>query len=202
MYYFSQSLLLRFCLHLWSLAILLSWGLLWFSLCLPCLWFFELVEAMDLQISLNLYDFQLFICRVCVCARARACTHVRAHTRSVVPDSLGAHGLWIFRSPLHMEFSKQECWNGLYFLLQGIFLTQRSNSCLLHFLVSLILRPILKTLSVETEFCLPYSPWSHKELDTNRVSEHTCTHNIYANFLYTFLHQYTIRLFPYLHYSE
>ena len=139
---------------------------------------------------------------VCVCVCVCVCARAHAHAGSVVPDSLGAHGLWIFRSPLHMEFSKQEYWNGLYFLLQGIFLTQGSNSCLLHFLVSLILRPILKILSVETEFCLPYSPWSRKELDTNWVSEHTCTHNIYANFLYTFLHQYTIRLFPYLCYSE
>ena len=68
MYYFSQSLLLRFCLHLWSLAILLSWGLLWFSLCLPCLWFFELVEAMDLQFSLNLCDFQQYYVNYIFCS--------------------------------------------------------------------------------------------------------------------------------------
>ena len=38
------------------------------------------------------------------------------------------------RSPLSMGFSRQECWVGCHFLLQGIFLTQRSNLCLLHFL--------------------------------------------------------------------
>ena len=34
-----------------------------------------------------------------------------------------------------MGFSRQECWSGLHFLLQGIFPTQGSNSCLLHWQV-------------------------------------------------------------------
>ena len=33
---------------------------------------------------------------------------------------------------LSMEFSSQEYWSGLHFLLQGIFLTQGSNKHLLH----------------------------------------------------------------------
>ena len=33
--------------------------------------------------------------------------------------------------PLPMEFSRQECWSGLLFLLQGIFLTQGLSPCLL-----------------------------------------------------------------------
>ena len=37
---------------------------------------------------------------------------------------------------LLMEFSRQEYWSGLPFLLQGIFLTQESNPCLLHSLSS------------------------------------------------------------------
>ena len=37
------------------------------------------------------------------------------------------------QDPLSMEFSRQEYWSGLPFLLQGIFLTQRSNPGLPHF---------------------------------------------------------------------
>ena len=37
-------------------------------------------------------------------------------------------------APLPMEFSRQECWSGCYFLFEGIFLTQGSNSCLWHLL--------------------------------------------------------------------
>ena len=39
------------------------------------------------------------------------------------------HGLW--PAPLSMEFSRQDYWSGLPFLLQGIFLTQGSNPPLL-----------------------------------------------------------------------
>ena len=38
------------------------------------------------------------------------------------------------KAPLSMEFSRQECWSGCYFLFEGIFLTQGSNSCLWHLL--------------------------------------------------------------------
>ena len=38
------------------------------------------------------------------------------------------------RAPLSREFSRQEYWSGLAFLLQGIFLTQGSNPCLLRLL--------------------------------------------------------------------
>ena len=34
-------------------------------------------------------------------------------------------------APLSIEFSRQEYWNGLHFLLQGIFMTQGLNPCLL-----------------------------------------------------------------------
>ena len=44
-------------------------------------------------------------------------------------------------APLSMEFSRQECWSGLPFLLQGIFLTQGSYRGLFH------CRPILYYLS-------------------------------------------------------
>ena len=44
--------------------------------------------------------------------------------------------LWTvaYQVPLSLRFSRQEFWNGLYALLQGIFLTQGSNPCLLHLL--------------------------------------------------------------------
>ena len=37
------------------------------------------------------------------------------------------------QAPLSMGFFMQECWSGLHFLLQGIFLTQGSNPGLLHY---------------------------------------------------------------------
>ena len=33
----------------------------------------------------------------------------------------------VHQAPLSMEFYRQEYWSGFYFLLQGIFPTQRSN---------------------------------------------------------------------------
>ena len=39
------------------------------------------------------------------------------------------------QGPLSMGFSGQEYWNGCHFLLQGIFLIQGSNLCLLHLLL-------------------------------------------------------------------
>ena len=43
---------------------------------------------------------------------------------------------WIIdrQVPLPVAFSKQEYWSGMHFLLQGIFLTQGSNPCLLYLL--------------------------------------------------------------------
>ena len=38
------------------------------------------------------------------------------------------------QAPLSMGFSRREHWSGCHFLLQGIFLTQGWNSCLLHLL--------------------------------------------------------------------
>ena len=45
------------------------------------------------------------------------------------------------QAPLSMEFSRQECWSGLLFLLPGIILTQGLNPsllCLLHWQVDLV----------------------------------------------------------------
>ena len=36
------------------------------------------------------------------------------------------------KTPLSLEFPRQEYWRGCHFLLQVLFLTQRSNLCLLH----------------------------------------------------------------------
>ena len=59
----------------------------------------------------------------CMCAVLRC---------SVVSNSLQPHGLLPTRLLCPWGFSRQEYWNGLF--LQGIFLTQGSNPCLLHFL--------------------------------------------------------------------
>ena len=50
----------------------------------------------------------------------------------VMSNSLQPHGLQPCQAPLSLGFPKQEQWSGLLFLLQGIFLTQGSNSHLLH----------------------------------------------------------------------
>ena len=51
-------------------------------------------------------------------------------------DSLQPHGLYVaHQAPLSMEFSRKKTEVDFYFLLQGIFLTQGSNSrllCVLH----------------------------------------------------------------------
>ena len=53
---------------------------------------------------------------------------------SVVSDSLQPHWTVAHQAPLSMEFSRQEYWIGLPFLLWGIFLTQGSNLCFLSLL--------------------------------------------------------------------
>ena len=46
----------------------------------------------------------------------------------LLQSSLQPYGLTVARqAPLSMEFSRQEYWSGLQFLLQGIFPTQGSN---------------------------------------------------------------------------
>ena len=66
---------------------------------------------------------------VCVCV----CTCTRAHTLCRV--QLFAT-LWTvaFQDPLSIGFSRQENPGGCHFLLQGIFMTQGPNPCLLHLL--------------------------------------------------------------------
>ena len=51
---------------------------------------------------------------------------------SVVSDSLGPHGLWPARLLCPWTFPGKNPGVGCHFLLQGIFLTQGSNPCLLH----------------------------------------------------------------------
>ena len=52
------------------------------------------------------------------------------------------------QAPLSREFCRQEYWSGCFSLLQGMFLTQGSNLCLLHcrqilYLLSYQLKPLL-----------------------------------------------------------
>ena len=59
---------------------------------------------------------------------------------NMLPEVKSLSRVWLFAIPwtvvyqasLSMEFSRQEYWRGLHFLLQGIFLTQGSNPGLLH----------------------------------------------------------------------
>ena len=50
----------------------------------------------------------------------------------VTSDFLQPHGLVAHQASLFVEFSRQEYWSGSHSLLQGIFLTQGLNLCLLH----------------------------------------------------------------------
>ena len=59
---------------------------------------------------------------LCVCAR------VSSHSLFVAPRTVA------YQAPLSMEFSGKNTGVGCYCLLQGIFLTQGSNPCLLHLL--------------------------------------------------------------------
>jgi len=65
---------------------------------------------------------QMISC-VCVCACTWACAQL--HLTLWDPWAVAC------QIPLCMEFSRQEYWSGLHFLLQTIFLTQKSNPCLL-----------------------------------------------------------------------
>ena len=65
---------------------------------------------------------------VCVCVCARTLSH------SVVSDSLQPHGLWPTMLLCPQDFSGKNTRVGCHFLLQGIFLTQGLNLCLLHLL--------------------------------------------------------------------
>ena len=59
----------------------------------------------------------------------------RKWSRSVLSDSLWPHGLVAYQAPLSMGFSSKNTGVGCHFLLQGIFLPQGSNPCLLHLLL-------------------------------------------------------------------
>ena len=60
----------------------------------------------------------------CVCV----CSDVSNSLRPMVPWTVAR------QAPLPLEFSRQEYWNGLHFLLQGIFPTQGSKLWFLHLL--------------------------------------------------------------------
>ena len=47
-------------------------------------------------------------------------------------DSLRPPWTVACQAPLSVEFPRQESWSGCHFLVQGIFPTQGSNPCLLH----------------------------------------------------------------------
>ena len=64
--------------------------------------------------------------------RKQAHSWLRACVCSVVSDSLGPHGLQSARLICPWDFPGKNTWLGCHFLLQGIFLAQGLNLCLLH----------------------------------------------------------------------
>ena len=94
---------------------------------------------------------QIFLYIICMCALP-ACSVVSV-----------AH-----QAPLSMGFSRQEHWSS-HFLLQGIFLTQRSN---LHLLGLVHCRRIPYPLSHQEDSILVYSFYIHPVLKTLLISCH------------------------------
>ena len=88
-------------------------------------------------------------------------------SHSVISDSLWPHGQWPTRLLCPWDFSRQEPWVDCHFLLQGIFLTQGSNSFLLHCQAdSLLLVPPSQTQFPESMLLLQVReglPLSHAE---------------------------------------
>ena len=73
-------------------------------------------------------DVHLLLEPVCVCV----CVCVFARARSVASDSCDSFNYSPPGSSVQEIFFRQNTGVGCHFLLQGIFLTQRSNPCLLH----------------------------------------------------------------------
>ena len=102
----------------------------------------------------------IYVCVcVCVCVRAQSCP--------TLCDPLTI----VHQAPLSMRFSRQDYWNGLPFLLQGIFLTQGLN---LH---------LPRILHWQADS----SPLSH--LGSSYTHTHTHTHT------YTYTHIYIYNIY-------
>ena len=72
--------------------------------------------------------------RLCVCVCVSVCLCVHEHTCSVMSDPLRLHGLQPIRLLCPCNFPGKNIGKSCHFLLHEIFLTQRSNPCLLHLL--------------------------------------------------------------------
>ena len=86
--------------------------------------------------------------RVCMCA----------YSCSVLSNALPCHGLWSARPLGPRDFPGKNSGVGCHFLLQGIFLTQESNPCLLNLphgqVDSLPLRHLGSASSYDGGFCM------------------------------------------------
>ena len=86
---------------------------------------------------------------MCVCVFV--CARTRMHLATWSCLTLVTPWTVACQASLSMGFCRQEYWSGLHFLLQGIFLTQRLNPCLLCLLYC---RQIIYPLSHTTFFYL------------------------------------------------
>ena len=90
-----------------------------------------------------------------------------------------------------MEFSRQECWSGLHFLLQRIFLIQGSNPGLLHcrrILYHKVSGPLLSCCKASAPNQYPYCPCPHSPSLHTHTHPHTPTH--------TAIHTWLSMVFP------
>ena len=80
------------------------------------------------------------------------------------------------QAPQSKGFSRQESWVGYHFLLQGIFLNQGLNPCLLHWQAGSLPRSHLgrewckDTLVPERNFCLEVTWRTERELEMDEFS--------------------------------
>ena len=104
-----------------------SSGFIWgFSILTSCL---SLPEGHCMWVPISSHTYRS-VCR-CLCASVQA--HLLFH-HSVVSNSFATPWTVARQAPLSMGFSRQEHWVAI-FLFEGIFPTQESNPCLLHWQV-------------------------------------------------------------------
>ena len=150
----------------WELHIpkhMMSWL---FPLSGSCFWGLWPLTSLYLGLCTNVCVYII----ACICVCIYMCMHIQAHVCSVMSDSLRPHGLEPDRLFCPWDFHGTHTGVGCHFLLQGSFLTQDLNLCLLY------CRQILNRLS---HACV----W----VCTNMYIMHACLHMCICAYMYAFM---------------
>ena len=149
------------------------WSVDYFSKIIECLLSIRYCSVYTVPIN-RLCTHLITLC-VCVCA----CL--------VMSDSLWPHRLWPARLLCPWDFPGKNTREGCHFLFQGIFPTQVSNLCLLHWQVdSLPLHPLGSPVTLGTMFyeggvtgtvlSTQHSAWHVERIRKNLLNEWTSSH--------------------------